>query len=127
MAENEIERAKREAEAVAPGSENAHETVADNARLSAAVVYEIIQREGSAELSRGAAALWWSGVAAGLAIGFSVVAEALLAAYLPDAPWKPLVDNLGYCVGFLIVILARQQLFTENTLTAVLPVIKRKQ
>ncbi|MEO0852032.1 MAG: formate/nitrite transporter family protein [Cyanobacteria bacterium J06648_11] len=127
MAENELESAKREAEAVAPSSAEAGQAISDHAPLQAAMVYEIIQREGSGELSRGASALWWSGVAAGLAIGFSVIAEALLAAHLPDAPWKPLVDNLGYSVGFLIVILARQQLFTENTLTAVLPVIKRKQ
>jgi len=101
-------------------------TATEYNRLHAAVVYEIIQREGVGELARGFSALWWSGVAAGIAIGFSVVSEALLAAHLPDTSWKPLVENLGYSVGFLIVILARQQLFTENTLTAVLPVIKRK-
>lgn len=70
-------------------------------------------------------ALWWSGVAAGLSIGFSVVAKAILAANLPDAPWTPVIDSLGYSVGFLTVILGRQQLFTENTLTAVLPAMQR--
>lgn len=93
--------------------------------LKAAAVFDIIRREGDKELTRNFNALWWSGVAAGLSIGFSVVAEGILAAYLPDAPWKPLVDNLGYCVGFLIVILGHQQLFTENTLTAVLPAMTR--
>ena len=44
---------------------------------------------------------------------------------LPDAPWTPVIDSLGYSVGFLIVILGRQQLFTENTLTAVLPAMQR--
>jgi formate/nitrite transporter FocA (FNT family) len=33
---------------------------------------------------------------------------------------------LGYCIGFLIVVLGRQQLFTENTLTVVLPLLIRK-
>ncbi len=94
-------------------------------RLRAASVFDIIRREGDKELVRTFHALFWSGIAAGLSIGFSVVAEALLAAHLPDAPWKPLVDNLGYTVGFIIVILGRQQLFTENTLTAVLPAIQR--
>ncbi len=37
------------------------------------------------------------------------------------------MEALGYSVGFLIVILSRQQLFTENTLTAVLPVIARRK
>jgi formate/nitrite transporter FocA (FNT family) len=47
-------------------------------------------------------------------------------AHLPDQPWRPLVAGAGYCVGFLIVILGRQQLFTENTLTVVLPLLLRK-
>lgn len=98
---------------------------ADRSRLRAAVVFEIIRREGQGELGRGFAALWWSGLAAGLSIGFSVLAEGYLAAHLPDEPWKPLVDNLGYSVGFLIVIMGHQQLFTENTLTAVLPFLSR--
>jgi formate/nitrite transporter FocA (FNT family) len=34
-----------------------------------------------------------------------------------------LLENLGYTFGFIIVIMARQQLFTENTVTAVLPVM----
>jgi len=96
-----------------------------HSRLRAASVFDIIRREGDKELVRKFHALFWSGIAAGLSIGFSVVAESILAARLPDAPWKPLVDNLGYSVGFLIVILCRQQLFTENTLTAVLPAMQR--
>ncbi len=103
------------------------EALVEHLRLRAAVVYEIIRVEGEGELNRGIKALWWSGLGAGLSIGFSAVAEGLLAAHLPEAPWKPLIDNLGYSVGFLIVILARQQLFTENTLTPVLPVIKRRE
>jgi formate-nitrite transporter family protein len=99
--------------------------VVKHKRLRAAAVFDIIRREGDKELIRTFHALFWSGIAAGLSIGFSVVAEAILAAHLPDAPWKFLIDNLGYSVGFLIVILGRQQLFTENTLTAVLPAMQR--
>jgi len=54
-------------------------------------------------------------------MGFSLVAEGLLAAYLPASSWTPLMSKLGYSVGFLIVVLGRQQLYTETTLTAVLP------
>jgi formate/nitrite transporter FocA (FNT family) len=97
--------------------------VEDRLRLRAALVYEIVRQEGEEELARQPISLWWSGVTAGLSIGFSVVAEGLLHAHLPDADWRPLIDNLGYSVGFLIVILAREQLFTENTLTAVLPLV----
>lgn len=94
-------------------------------RIGAPVVYEIIRQEGEEELERPVASLWWSGVVAGLSIGFSVVAAALLNAYLPKAAWVPLLDSLGYSVGFLIVIIGRKQLFTENTLTAFLPVLAR--
>jgi len=90
------------------------------------VVYETIRREGEEELARTASALAWSALAAGLSMGFSFVAEALLSSHLPDEPWRPLISRAGYCIGFLIVILGRQQLFTENTLTVVLPLLVRK-
>lgn len=101
--------------------------VQESRRLRAAVVYEIIRTEGEGELKRGFTALWWSGLAAGISIGFSFLSEAVLAAQLPDVAWKPLLADLGYTVGFLIVILGRQQLFTENTLTAVLPVVTHRK
>jgi formate/nitrite transporter FocA (FNT family) len=101
-------------------------SVKERRRLRAAVVYEIIRLEGEAELARGFPALWWSALAAGISIGFSVLSQALLEAALHGLPGAPVIADFGYCVGFLIVILARQQLFTENTLTAVLPVMVRK-
>lgn len=89
------------------------------------VVYEAIHEEADHELGRDTAALAWSGLAAGLSMGFSMIAEALLVIHLPKASWRPLLTRLGYTVGFLIVILARQQLFTENTLTPVLPLLRK--
>jgi formate/nitrite transporter FocA (FNT family) len=91
----------------------------------AGIVYEAIRREGADELKRPTSALFWSGTAAGLSIGFSFLGEAMLRAALPDAPWRPLVTKLGYSIGFIIVILGRQQLFTENTLTPILPLLTR--
>lgn len=90
--------------------------------LRAAVVFETVRREGETEAKRPALALLFSGLACGLSMGFSLVGTGILEAYIPAAPWKPLVVNLGYTLGFLIVVLGRQQLFTENTLTAILPV-----
>lgn len=97
--------------------------VADRASISAVVVHETVRKEGERELGRPPAALAWSGLAAGLSMGFSLVAQGLLHAYLPATPWHPLLDNFGYSMGFLIVILGRQQLFTENTLTVILPLL----
>lgn len=87
------------------------------------VIYEIVRRQGEEEMARPAVSLWWSGVAAGMSLSFSLLAQAILQSHLPDAPWRPLVADLGYCVGFVMVVLSRQQLFTETTVTAVLPVM----
>ncbi len=94
--------------------------------IGAHVVHETIRREGEQELKRPWSALGWSGFAAGLSMGFSLVAEGLLSAYLPKETWEPVVTKLGYSVGFLIVVLGRQQLFTETTLTAVLPLFSNR-
>lgn len=99
--------------------------VEERDRPNALVVHEVIRKEGEEELVRPAMSLLWSALAAGLSMGFSLVAEGLLRTYLPDAPWRPLVANLGYAVGFIIVIIGRQQLFTENTLTPVLPLLSK--
>jgi formate-nitrite transporter family protein len=88
---------------------------------SAAVVYEAVRAEGEEELGRTTSALAWSGIAAGLSMGFSLVAQGLLRSKLPDVAWSTLLVRVGYSVGFLIVILGRQQLFTENTLTPIIP------
>ena len=88
------------------------------------VIYEVVRRLGEDEMKRPATSLWWSGVAAGLSISFSLLAQAILIENLPDADWTPLVSSFGYCVGFLMVVLGSQQLFTESTITVVLPVFK---
>lgn len=100
--------------------------VEERLAIGAHVVYETIRREGEEQLHRPVAALAWSAFAAGLSMGFSFVASGILMAHLPDQPWRPLVSSAGYCIGFLIVIMGRQQLFTENTLKVVLPVLLRK-
>jgi len=89
------------------------------------IVYEAVRQEGLEELARSNSALAWSGLAAGLAMGFSLLSEAILQSRLPDAPWRPLIAKFGYCVGFLLVVLGRQQLFTENTLTVILPLLRK--
>lgn len=102
-----------------------HELAEDHLRLRAPVVYEIIRREGEEEMQRPLASLWWSGIAAGLGITASLLAEGLLHHHLPDTPYRPILENFGYCVGFLLVIIGRLQLFTENTITVVLPLLAR--
>ena len=97
--------------------------VSRRTRPSAIIVHETVREEGERELQRKPSALAWSALAAGLSMGFSLVAQGLIHTYLFGAPWSPLLDDLGYSVGFLIVVLGRQQLFTENTLTVILPML----
>lgn len=88
-----------------------------------AVLHETIRLEGEEELGRGLLALSLSALAAGLSMGFSMLARGLLHRHLEGVPGAFLIESLGYPFGFLVVILARQQLFTENTMTAVLPLM----
>ncbi len=107
--------------------EREEEEVAEKQATSAYVIYRAISDSAKEELERTALSLAFSGLAAGLAMGFSAVAEAILAARLGGSEdWRLLVTKLGYCVGFLIVIIGRQQLFTENTLTPVLPLLHHR-
>jgi formate/nitrite transporter FocA (FNT family) len=98
----------------------------DRTSVSAVVVHETVRYDGEEELKRPASALAWSGLAAGMSMGFSFVAQALLQSRLPETSWRPLIVRAGYSLGFLIVIIGRQQLFTENTLTAIIPLLARR-
>ena len=91
--------------------------------LDQKVTYDVVRREGDKELERPHSSLWWAAVAGGLSMGFSFVTEALLRSHLPDAEWRPLITKLGYPVGFLIITLGSQQLFTENTVTPIVPLM----
>lgn len=112
-----------DASSVSAVSEPERKIIEAHSRPNAALIHETIRAEGESELSRPVTALLLSGLAAGLAMGFSLIAEGVLRAHLPDAPWRDLVSKFGYTIGFLIVVLGRQQLFTENTLTPVLPLL----
>ncbi|MFC0267954.1 formate/nitrite transporter family protein [Kushneria aurantia] len=89
----------------------------------AAAVHQRLRMDGQKELSRDSMALLWSAIAAGISMSFSMVARGIMHAHVGDIPAGFLIECLGYTVGFIVVILARQQLFTENTVTAVLPVM----
>jgi formate-nitrite transporter family protein len=95
----------------------------DRSNPSAKVVHEAIRLEGTEELERPQSSIWWSGLAAGLTMGCSMLGDGLLQTHLPAVPWRELVAGLGYSLGFLFVTMGRQQLFTETTLTVMLPLL----
>ena len=120
----EDEREKHAPESIEPKDRRKAE---EEEELNVHVTYEIIRRAGEDELQRPPSGLAWSGLAAGLSMGLSLLTESFLSHHLPTATWTPLVTRLGYSVGFIAIILGNQQLYTENTLTAVVPVLARKQ
>ncbi len=85
---------------------------------------EIFQRlvaTADEEFVRSTRLLFLSGLAAGLSIGLSFVARAAITAETGSV----MLGNLLYPAGFLLIVLGRYQLFTENTLTPVTLVLTR--
>ena len=109
-----------------PGDKSNSRHEPETPKLSSKEIFEVIRQEGEEELERPNASLLWSGIAAGILISLSVLGEAIFRTYLPPAEWAYLIENLGYSFGFLAVILGRMQLFTENTITTVLPVVNER-
>jgi formate-nitrite transporter family protein len=99
---------------------------AQHASPRALVIHEVVREEGEVAMERTAGSLVMSALAAGLSMGFSFLAQAVIESSLPETPWRSLVTAFGYTVGFVIVILGQQQLFTESTLSAVLPILTRR-
>ena len=119
--EQMIKREKRRS----PLSDREIEEADDRSSTTAKVVHEAIRLEGTDELERPSSSVAWSGLAAGLTMGCSMLAQGLLQARLPDVPWREFVAAFGYGLGFLFVTMGRQQLFTETTLTVMLPVLHK--
>lgn len=118
--------AEEEAVAVPDLTEKQREEAESRVSVTASVVHETVRKDGDEELRRPVSALAWSAFAAGLSMGFSFLAQALITRHLPPTEWRPLLTNLGYPLGFLIVIIGRQQLYTESTLTAIIPLLARR-
>lgn len=100
------------------------EEVEELAAPRAPVIYEVVRRQGEEELRRPIGSLFWSGAAGGLAIMLSAIGQAgVLHSIPPSVPWREAASDAGYSLGFIVVVLSRMQLFTEQTIVAVLPVM----
>ena len=116
-----VERARKDAK-----DDRREDKAEESHRPDALLLHEIIRAEGVEELRRSGVALALSGFAAGLTMGFSLIVPGVLKAHLPTDAWAELVSSFGYSVGFVIVVLGRQQLFTENTVTPILPLLEHR-
>jgi formate/nitrite transporter FocA (FNT family) len=109
-----------------PLDEAQEREVEERSPPEAKIVHAAVSKQAEDELGRPAGSLFWSGLAAGVAMMSSVAMQGALHHRLPEAPWRELVAGFGYCVGFIIVILGRMQLFTEHTMVAVLPLMRER-
>ncbi len=100
-------------------------TPATGTRLSAAEIHENVRVVAEEEMRRPASDLAWSSLAAGLTIGFSFLAAAYLTLWVPPH-FAPLATAVAYPLGFIFVVQARNQLFTENTLEPVIPFLEHR-
>ena len=91
-------------------------------RLSAEEIHENVLVQAEEEMKRPAFDLFWSATTAGLTIGWSFVGGAYVSTLVPEE-YRKAAQAVLYPLGFILVIIGRNQLFTENTLEPVIPVL----
>ncbi|GEL18445.1 formate/nitrite transporter family protein [Pseudonocardia asaccharolytica] len=95
-------------------------------RLSAHEIFDQTLANGRSELNRPAGALAFSGLAGGLFMGLTGLGVAGTKAMLPGEGAE-FVAQLFYPLGFIVVVVSRAQLFTENTLFPVVVVLDERR
>lgn len=101
-------------------------------RPSAHDIYEQVANNARQELGRSSVALAISGLAGGIFMGLSGLGNAIAIALLTAPGAEPanstlFIAKMFYPLGFIVVILGRSQLFTENTLYPVALVLSEKK
>src|SRR5699024_6596422 len=115
-------------ESTTPGAEHPPGEDPQASRLTALQIFAAAARTGEEELRRSPTGLSFSGVAAGLQMGLSGLGAAVLANAIDiEGPLGRLLPALLYPLGFIVVVLGRSQLFTENTLFPVMLVLDQKR
>jgi formate/nitrite transporter FocA (FNT family) len=101
-------------------------------RPTAQDIYEQVASNARQELGRSSVSLAISGFAGGIFMGLSALGNAIVLALLtvPGTPPSGVVQFIAkmfYPLGFIVVIIGRSQLFTENTLYPVALVLSEKK
>src|SRR3954469_6542134 len=94
-------------------------------RLSAGEIHDNVLGPAEEELERPAISLWWSAFASGLTVGFSFLLGAFVQTLVPEK-YAHAAAGVVYPVGFVFVVFARSELFTENTLEPVIPLLHNR-
>jgi formate-nitrite transporter family protein len=98
----------------------------ESTRRNAEQILEQVLDNARDELARPVIALLFSGFAGGLSMGLTGLAVALAISYLGDGPVQQFISFCFYPIGFIVVVIGRAQLFTENTLFPVVLVLDER-
>lgn len=132
-AEEQTESGWAAAEESSPGNPTAQENSGDSskqkdlARPSAEDIYKQVALNARAELKRSTVALAISGFAGGIFMGLSGLGTALVLGLFGTSATTHFIATMFYPLGFIVVIIGRAQLFTENTLYPVALVLSEKR
>jgi formate/nitrite transporter FocA (FNT family) len=97
------------------------------ARPTAEDIYQQVALNAKTELKRSTVSLAISGFAGGIFMGLSGLGSALVLGLFGTSPTTHFVASMFYPIGFIVVIIGRAQLFTENTLYPVALVLSEKR
>jgi formate/nitrite transporter FocA (FNT family) len=96
-------------------------------RPTAQEIFDDVLSSARDEIKRSTSALGFSAMAAGFGLGLSGLAVAATISILGPGRSAELVALLFYPIGFIAVIVGRQQLFTENTLYPVALILDERK
>lgn len=99
----------------------------ESTRRSAHEIFEVVLSNARDELSRSTIALFFSGLGGGICMGLTGLGVALALSYLGNGPIQQFISFFLYPTGFIVVIISRAQLFTENTLYPVVLVLDERK
>src|SRR4051812_43250222 len=99
----------------------------DSSRRTAEQIFDSVVESAREEIERGSLALGFSGLAAGMSMGLTGLAVAIVLTFSGQSESAKLTARLLYPLGFIVVIIGRQQLFTENTLYPVALCLKERR
>lgn len=97
------------------------------ARPSAEDIYQQVATNARQELKRSNTALAISGFGGGAFMGLSALGTGIATALLGTSASAHMISRMFYTLGFIVVIVGRSQLFTENTLYPVALVLAEKK
>jgi formate/nitrite transporter FocA (FNT family) len=117
----------RRKRAAQPPADSTNEQQKNLARPSAEDIYVQVATNARQELKRSNTSLTISGFAGGAFMGLSALGTAIAVSLLGDSPRAQMISRMFYPMGFIVVIIGRAQLFTENTLYPVALVLAEKR